>query len=395
MGIRVIGNLKAFSQFAPRWRRLLAASGTANPFVSVPWVEGCWACPENRQAVVVVEGDKPDGEPVAGFVFTCRWMMCRTNGLPARTLTLRPRIRAALPFAPAAVAVRRLSADEFDRVVARAMRHFGAWTVDLSHCAQLETIAPLSDWQEQGGYLAYPRQETPDVIVAIGSYDEYFRSRTTKIRWHVRNRYRRLKKAGLDWKVQRCSPATHSWPQVESMIVHISDKSWQRTSRVGPMHPEVVRHTLNLFGGMYAEDLLDAYVMSIDGQAAAFDIAVGRRDTRYVLIVGYDPKWREYEPGKLTHFAIMEQAEGGPFRQMNLGFMGSVSKTQYKQYWMTHTEPVRCLQCIRRSSPLGLADLLRREAPAVGALPRVLFGWLNGLRVRRAARSSSEPGGDQ
>jgi CelD/BcsL family acetyltransferase involved in cellulose biosynthesis len=294
------------------WDRLFAGSDHPNAFHSSrAWAEYLHARGGDVRVVVVRER----GFSVSGVVP----VMCHAHGLDYDVGTqhvLRSRFRVAdvLGSVPlltdGAVTPRELVSGVLGTLS----------DCDAVFLESLPVESPYSGMESAAGdVLAYrPSVARADHLINLnGTFAEYFRGRSAKVRFNVERALRTLRGTG---PVElRCYRSPADVDRLFTDATYVRQRSWQRET-LGTLNDDPVQSSYEGLSELARRDLLRSYVLYVGGSPCAFVIGYQFQGIYFYGVVGYDGSLSRHSPGIALLYLLMADlfASDRP-RQLSFG----------------------------------------------------------------------------
>ncbi len=184
-----------------------------------------------------------------------------------------------------------------------------------------------------------PWKET-SVLDTSTSWDEYFRSRTSKFRNNVRRAFKRVAELG-DVTLERFRPSGYAYGATDprwdlyDTCVDLARRSWQGSSATGTTlsHPHVRDFLREMHGLAARAGTVDLNLLRIDGEPVAFGYNYVYQRRIFALRAGVHPQYADQSVGTVLYAKMFEDSCERDDELIDLG-PGSM---QSKKAWRTAT----------------------------------------------------------
>ena len=368
--VQVITEFRAFLEMEAYWNRLVDAAGIDHPFVRHEWIRTWWECfgKGDELRILIV---REQGAPV-GIV---PLMLCRRRllGAPVRQLQFIWNIHAPR----SGMIVGRDAA----AVCRAALAHIGRqrdWDVlvlprlaERSHgLVELPLLA-----NEQGMRTGLKREEESPYLPITTSWDAYWNSLDAKHRSNLRNREKRLCKAG-----KLALEVVSSVDDLDGALedgFRLEAAAWKGAAGSAITSSEQTRRFYaDLARRSAALGTLRLCFLNLNGQRIAVRYALETGNKLYVLKSGYDPSYATCSPSNvLLEFMLKDAFRRGVGE---VDFVGTAES--WKRLWTPNLRPHHALYVFPDGlAPRALHWMRFRFMPALGRI-RALRGLRNALR---------------
>ncbi len=320
--VRVIRGEMAFTDLIPAWDDLFARATDPSPHLTHAWLSTWFA------------SDRMRGEPTALTVWAGETLVA----MLLLQVTRRFGIGFASPIGTGTpsylgvlIDLERSDAIETlaDLVIKRSLSVF--LTNDLSS-DDSATHSLMAELQRRGFGYRRAERNTCRCIELGCSYHEYLQStKTGRRRRKLRNEIRQLERVG-DIEVQRFSGDEVS-PRVLERVALIQKESWlnrRGAATLGdPFHQRLLSQLAHA-------DLARAWIMTIDGEDAAFVLGMEAHRRLQYAWTAFKLKFEKHSVGKILTGRVIQDACEDGMTSMNFGH----GDAAYKSFWSTGTHTV-------------------------------------------------------
>ncbi|MFH1919750.1 MAG: GNAT family N-acetyltransferase [Planctomycetota bacterium] len=315
------------------WDSLMARTANATFFHSLTWLEVYWRhCGEGQKLRVLVVSAA--GRTIGILPLVVRTEETRVG--PVRVLTyplhdwgtfygpIGPNPTATLLAGLGHVRSTRRDWDLMD------LRWVDAIGADFGRTRRVMESAGFRP-QEQ----VWARAAVVDVL---GTWEEYWKSRTKKWRHNVNRLGRRLAEQGRVTHVHyRPEGAARGdgdprWDLYDA-CVQIAEKSWQASSLTGTTlsHRHVTPYLRDTHAAAAKSASLDLNLLLVDDTPAAFAYNYHFRGNVYGLRMGFDPDLAPFGPGTVLQRMVLEDS----FRRKDYVYDMGPGSPECKRHWQT------------------------------------------------------------
>ncbi len=293
-------------------------------------------------------------ERTAGRVFSdpawcLTWWRHFHRGRPALAVARRgPALEAVIPlYVRAHYGVRLLRAmgQEFgvtSTVVdpASAPAGTGLWAHVLQRCRRrLDLVAHdsrdaslLSLVGDHPARFLTSVRTTCHVAPARGTFEEYWASRSGKLRQILRRSEREQEQAGEEATVELIQ-SPEAVAAAMPALVRVFDAGEVANPRQHLLRPPLAGFTIELLGALAARGLLRLFLVRVAGEPAAFLVTVRDGHGLTGWVNRFDPRFSRYSPGHLAVRAAMERVHAEGLDQLDL----LLGDQRYKRLWTDET----------------------------------------------------------
>lgn len=217
------------------------------------------------------------------------------------------------------------------------------------HALQLSVLQQDPDYAMVPSALEDQRFETMDYIETarislVGTFEEYWKGRSIKLRQNVGRRRRRMIEKGFVpelvtlRRVEDMADALKAYASLES-------KGWKAQSGTAVMLDNAQgQFYQEIFEGFCHRGEAVIYQLRANGEVIATDLCLVRNEILILLKTTYDEDWNEYSPAILMREEIMKQlfAEG---RVRQLEFYGRAM--DWHRQWTQDIRTMYHVNCFR------------------------------------------------
>lgn len=265
------------------WSALVERVG-GSPFLDSGWVLA-WHRAFGRGRLVVV------GVRRAGRLVAALPVLARAGGLQSPANWHTPEYGIAAENDDAAAAL-------LNAVFSRARRSVALRFVDDATTALVRATA------EPIGFHVLSRVLERSPYVPIhGSFEEYERTLSSKLRSDLARRRRRLEDQGR----VRLDVMTEPTEQALAEFIRLEGSGWKSGNAIDQDARARSFYT-DLVDWAGRRGLLRISILRVGEQAIAADLSIETGRRHYLLKTGYDPDYRRFAPGKLLRRAMLERA---------------------------------------------------------------------------------------
>jgi len=362
MDVRLIENVDEFRKLKQPWNELASRTPDDHAFMRHEWFDH-WLSSQGVTTQLHMITGWQDGQLVGALPLV--WKEMKLRGMCFR----------ALRFAESAVSPRcnalTLSADVLERLLQRLASEKRCQLIELQH---LETASPttrliVDNLCSRPSLLVAvsPGRQSPYLTLNCG-WEDYLRGLPShRSAWIRKKCINKLHGCGQPFDFRRVKDASEAGYLVD-VLLDVSSRSWKADG--GSAIPQVPSQ--KLFYSTFthtglAHGLIEAIVLSIGGQAVAFDYYL-KCSHRYSLIRGdFDKKYGKFRPGENLRVALIKEL-AQPGVPVELDFGGTVS--DYKLGWSNGMREHLVIHAARRFSKGAWAlswKILKRYVKANGS----------------------------
>jgi CelD/BcsL family acetyltransferase involved in cellulose biosynthesis len=353
--VEEISDIAELGRYRSLWNALLELTPAATFFQSLEWLEVFWRHFGAGRRLRVLLGW--DGEALIGILpLVVQPEETRVGTVRVLTYPLHDWGTFYGPIGPEPAAMLRLAM----RYLRRTPRDWDLldlrW-VDEQGSDRGASGASMSD----AGFLPHRQGwDQAAVLDMVGSWEDYWQSRTKKWRESIRRYHRRLSE-GAAVEFVRYRPggaeaggADPRWDLYEACL-EVAGASWQGGSTTGSTlcHESVAAFLRDAHEAAVRTGSLDLCLLTRDGRPIAFIYNYRRGGRLFGLRMGFDPEFGEFGPGKVSQYLMFKDS----FERGDEHFDMGVGSLDAKKHWLTSVVTSFRLTCF---SPATLrAQLLR------------------------------------
>ena len=201
----------------------------------------------------------------------------------------------------------------------------------------------------------------------------------SKQRWKIRKRQRELETAfpeRVSWQWIR---SIDDVPDICKRIEEVSSRTYQRGLGAGFIDDEEHRRRFSLFAN---RGQLRMQLLEVDNKVRAFWIGEIYNGVFHSSFLGYDPDFRQYEPGTLVFVRLVGELEREGVRKIDFGLGDGIYKQRYgDECWREATIKLFAptINGLALRSVFGIFGFFDRVGrymlQKVGMLDRLKTGW--------------------
>ena len=181
------------------------------------------------------------------------------------------------------------------------------------------------------GWKCYQKERGQTNIIDLpGSIDEFNASLPKKFRDNMRRSKNKLCKLGKVkfTRFNNCGSAT--WANVIDQCASVESRSWLAADEEAELRiTENSEFWKNYLEGNDASQRVVVWIISIDGEAIAYDFAIDSGDCRYGFSSHYDEKYKKYGVGVLVHSCMFEDAVSSGIKTIDMGDSSAQAKARW------------------------------------------------------------------
>jgi len=353
--VEEINDVARLARYRLLWKALLGQTAGSTFFQSLDWLLVYWKHFGHGQRLRVLVGWDGD-RPVGILPLVVRREKTRAGEVRVLTYPLHDWGTFYGPIGPDPAAMLRLGMEH----VRRTPRDWDL--LDLRWIDEEGADHGQTDESMVSAGLAPHRQawDRAAVLDIAGTWDDYWRSRTSKWRESVRRYRRRLEATGRVEFVRyrpEGSGAGEDDPRWDlyDACVELARASWQGGSTDGSTmcHASVAEFLREAHEAAVRTGSLDLCLLKLDGRPIAFVYNYRRGGRLFGLRMGFDPAAAGLGPGKVLQYLMFRDSFARGDEQFDMG-VGSLA---VKEHWATSVVTSYRLTCF---APAGLrAQLLR------------------------------------
>jgi len=241
---------------------------------------------------------------------------------------------------------------------------------------------------KQAGFLQlgrFPKIEPHWAISMPDTMDQLYKRYSPKNRSNLRRLINRLEKKYNNQVQVVTYTDQDEVDKVIKAIVKISAQTYQ--SQLYNMDSEQIRIFLKLAA---SRGWLRAFVLIIDEEPAAFEIAVRYGRSYFGLYTGFDPKWKQYRIGTVTLLKFLENICDDPEAKIfDFGFGDAHYKRLYADIcwqeasrYLFAARPYPLLVNLLHSTITGISSGIHWSLNKTGLTSRIKRIWRNRLEER-------------
>ncbi len=331
--VEEINDIHELSSYRLVWNLLLPQTRQATFFQSLDWLETYWkhfGDGQRLRAMVVCA----EGRPLGILPLVVRTEQTRVGRVRVLTYPLHGWGTFYGPIGPNPTATLTAGLRHI-RQTPRDWDLLDFRWVDREGCDHGRTEAAM----RQVGFQ--PRRQGWDrapVVDMHGTWEQYWSSRTKKWRLGVRNRHRRMLRAGevtfLRYRPQGAAAGEGDprWDLYDQCL-RVAERSWQGSSTDGTTlcHTSVRDYLRDTHAAAARAGALDLALLLLDGQPAAFLYHYQYRGRVYGLRKGFDPAFATLRPGTILQQMVLEDS----FRRGDCFYDLGVGSLEVKRHWQT------------------------------------------------------------
>ncbi|MBI2413189.1 MAG: GNAT family N-acetyltransferase [Deltaproteobacteria bacterium] len=322
MELVCIRDLEGFLKLKDEWNSLLIRSTSESVYLTHEWLSAWWKGFAKDGGLLVLLA-KEEGRIIGAAPLMS--LKGRFRGLPIRKVVFMG--DANWTVGDFIISENRVKVME--EMISRLYNE--AWDlVDLQGIPDDSANLPVLEekLKARGArFTAAPASVYP-VLKIDAPWEEYYNSRSVRFKKAIRNKLNRIGRAG-EVKVRR-----YSSPEEVSgalpIVFGIGLKGWKHTIKSSISSTEENRAFYTaLSEAMSAKGLLDIWVLSLNGEAIAFEYHLRYNNRVYGLTADFDESRRDLSPGSVLDFHIVEHL----FRNERCEYDMGSGASFYKEHW--------------------------------------------------------------
>lgn len=237
----------------------------------------------------------------------------------------------------------------------------------------------------------FPKIEPHWAISIPETMDQLYKRYSPKNRSNLRRLINRLEKKYQDQiKVVTYTQQNEVDKAIEA-IAKISAQTYQ--SQLYNMDSEQIRILLKLAA---SRGWLRAYVLFIDEEPVAYEIALKYGSSYFGLYTGFDPKWKQYRIGTVTLLKFLESICGDPEAKLfDFGFGDAHYKRLYADIcwqeasiYLFATKPYPLVVNLLHSTITGISLGINWSLNKTGLTNRIKRLWRNRLEEKASQKET-------
>ena len=278
---------------------------------------------------------------------------------------------------------------EVSEAVADALATRGDWDeLRLSHMspegAAVRAFVPAM--QRRGFRLGLHEDQRNPFVTLNGGWDEYYKTRSRRLKKANNNAANRLKKTG-DVFIERFGPEMRDESRIDpavETIIDISSRSWKRTTTYGLNQPGPQAFIRRLSTVARERGWLSIWLLHVDQRPLAMEYQLVYEGDIHALRADFDASCEETSPGSYLFRHLLEASFE---RGMKRYYMGP-GENPYKTRWTEDSEPLTRVTVYNRTVR-GRFSWLRdvKLKPPLRSMRDRLVGW---QQARRPAPVSDD-----
>jgi hypothetical protein len=270
--------------------------------------------------------------------------------------------------------------------LSNAIRRKEADVIYLNH---LNANSPLyASAVNKCGFLCrdhFPGRSIHWQTVLPESINDVYHSLSAKRRQNLRWKARQLEKnfsGSLNISLRN---VTNDVPKIVQDVETVARKSYQRSLGAGFTDDEETRQRILLLARL---GWLRTYILYVGSEPCAFWMGTLFDDTFHLDYTGFDPKYRNYEPGVYLFMKMLEDLCRIGVKVVDFGFGDALYKRRFGNRSWEETSvflfPPTCKGIAlntAKSLTAGLSEIGNRLLSRSGALQHIKTRWRNRLRT--------------
>lgn len=325
-----VSDYQAFLDLEPAWNAAVSAAGIDHPFLEHAWVRTWWDCFGGDSALhIVVVKESGQVIAIAPLILT----QIRMFRVPVRRLGFFH--NAHVPRAGFIVC--RRHEDAYQAIWDHLRSERESWDL-LQLCQLPKGSRTLEEMRRLAGEAKFRNgvwlSGASPYISLDASWRAYYEGLATKHRSNLRNRFKRLNRAG---PVTIDTIATEdSLPYALEIGLRLEESTWKREAGTAISCDPQVRKFYETFARRSASrNWLRLNFLKAGALCVAFDYSLEYNNQIFLLKLGYDPAFSAYSPSNLLLSMALERA----FEQglTKYDFLGE--SADWKRCWAKDSTP--------------------------------------------------------